>query len=59
LEDDALGGPDAMIVTYRRNREHNHAIAQRKYRHRRFEPSGDLIVRLEDVDAQGLAASVA
>jgi hypothetical protein len=59
LEDDALGGPDAMIVTYRRNREHIQAIAQRKYRHRWFEPGGDLIVRLEDVDARGLAVSVA
>jgi hypothetical protein len=23
LEDDALAGPDAMIITYRRNREHH------------------------------------
>ncbi len=51
LEDDALAGPDAMIITYRRNREHIQAIAQHKYRHRWFEPGGDLIVRLEDVDA--------
>ena len=51
LEDDALGGPDAMITTYRRNKEHIQAIAQRKYRRRWFEPSGDLIVRLEDVNA--------
>ena len=51
LEDDALGGPHAMIITYRRNREHIEAIAQRKYRRRWFEPSGDLIVRLEDVNA--------
>jgi len=59
LEDDALAGPDAMIITYRRNKEHIQAIAQRKYRHRRFESSGDLIVRLEDVDAQGLTVSAA
>jgi len=51
LEDDALGGPDAMIITYRRNRERIQSIAQRKYRHRWIEPSGDLIVRLEDVNA--------
>ena len=51
LEDDALAGPHAMIITYRRNREQIQAIAQRKYRHRWFEPGGDLIVRLEDVDA--------
>ena len=40
-----------MITTYRRNKEHIQAIAQRKYRRRWFEPSGDLIVRLEDVNA--------
>src|SRR5437764_867942 len=59
LEDDALAGPDAMIITYRRNRERIQAIAQRKYRHRWFEPGGDIVVRLEDVDARGLAVSVA
>ena len=59
LEDDALAGPHAMIITYRRNREQIQAIAQRKYRRRSFEPGGDLIVRLEDVDAQRLRASVA
>ena len=46
-----------MIITYRRNREQIQAIAQRKYRHRWLEPGGDLIVRLEDVDAQSLTVS--
>ena len=41
-----------MIITYRRNKKYIQAIAQRKYHHRWFEPGGDLIVRLEDVDAR-------
>jgi len=51
LEDDALGGPEAMIITYRRNMAHIQAIAQLKYRRRWFEPGGDLIIRLEDLNA--------
>jgi len=39
LEDDALAGPDAMITTYGRNKEHIQLIAQRvsapDRRHRR------------------------
>ena len=59
LEDDALAGPEAMISTYGRNREHIQAIAERKYRSRRFEPGGSVVVRLEDVAAQRVATSVA
>jgi hypothetical protein len=59
LEDDALEGPDAVITTYRRNRERIQEIAQRKYRHRRFEPGGSLVIRLDDVDAAWLVTSVA
>ena len=49
LEDDALGSQDAMISTYRRNREYIQAIAEHKYRRRWFEPGGDVVVRLEDL----------
>jgi len=59
LEDDALGGLDGMISTYRRHRKRIQAIAERKYRDRRFEPRGSVVVRLEDVDAQRLATPVA
>ena len=52
LEDDALGSLDAMILTYRRNRDHIRSIAQGKYRRRRFEPGGKVVVRLEDVSAE-------
>jgi hypothetical protein len=51
LEDDALAGPEAMILTYRRHKELIQAVARRKYRRRRFEPGGQVVVRLEDVVA--------
>jgi hypothetical protein len=38
-----------MVATYRRERDHIQAIAEHKYRRRWFEPGGDLVVRLEDV----------
>jgi hypothetical protein len=50
LEDDALAGPHAMILTYRRNKERVRAIAQRKYRQRRFEARTAVVIRLEDLD---------
>jgi hypothetical protein len=48
LEDDALAGPDAMVETYRRNRDQIQEIADRKYRNRQFE-SGAVVVRLQDL----------
>jgi len=51
LEDDALAGADAMVVTYRRLRELIHRIVERKRRARQFELGGRVVVRLEDVIA--------
>jgi hypothetical protein len=51
LEDDALAGTDAMVVTYRRLRELIHEIAERKHRARQFELGGRVVVRLEDIIA--------
>ena len=56
LEDDALAGPHAMAITYRRNRSLVHEIARRKYVARRFEGGETIVVRLDDINAQ-LAAS--
>jgi hypothetical protein len=49
LEDDALGGPHAMVTTYRRHRERIQALAMRKYRERRFEQGGFVMVRRDDL----------
>jgi hypothetical protein len=51
LEDDALAGPEAMVITYHRNRELIQDILERKYQARQFESGGSVIVRLEDVAA--------
>jgi hypothetical protein len=51
LEDDAQAGVDAMLTTYRRNRDLIHDIAQRKYRARQFE-AGGVVVRVDDVTAR-------
>jgi hypothetical protein len=59
LEDDALAGPHAMILTYRRNKERVHAIAQRKYRQRRFEARKAVVIRLEDLGQDPAWRSVA
>src|SRR5262245_48480208 len=56
LEDDALAGPHAMAITYRRNRSMVQEIARRKYVARRFEGGDTIVVRLDDINAQ-LAAS--
>ena len=40
LEDDALAGPHAMAITYRRNRSLIQEIAERKYQAGQFESSG-------------------
>jgi Protein of unknown function (DUF1488). len=52
LEDDALAGVHAMVITYRRHRELIQEITERKYRMRRLEDGGRVVVRLEDVTAQ-------
>jgi hypothetical protein len=53
LEDDALAGPHAMAVTYRRNQALVQEIAKRKYFARRFELGNTtIVVRLDDVNAQ-------
>ena len=49
LEDDALAGPHAMAITYRRNRGLIHEIAERKYRAGQFEPGGSVVIRLVDI----------
>ena len=59
LEDDALAGPHAMILTYRRNKERVRAIAQRKYRQRRFEARTAVVIRLEDLGQDPAWRSVA
>ena len=52
LEDDALAGPHAMAITYRRNRSLVQEIARRKYATRRFEGGDTIVVRLDDINAQ-------
>ena len=52
LEDDALAGPHAMTITYRRNQSLLQAIAKRKYLARHFEVGNTIVVRLDDVNAQ-------
>jgi hypothetical protein len=52
LEDDALAGPHAMAVTYRRNQALVQEIARRKYLARRFEFGNTIVVRMDDVNAQ-------
>ena len=49
LEDDALAGPHAMAITYRRNRGLIHEIAERKYQAGQFEPGGGVVIRLVDI----------
>ena len=49
LEDDALAGPHAMAITYRRNRNFIREIAKRKYRAGQFESCGSIVIRLMDV----------
>jgi hypothetical protein len=52
LEDDALAGPHAMAITYRRNRSLVQEIARSKYAARRFEGGDTIVVRLDDINAQ-------
>ena len=59
LEDDALAGPHAMAVTYRRNQALVQEIAERKYLARRFEIGNTIVVRLDDVNALLTASKAA
>ena len=52
LEDDALGGVHAMVITYRRHWELIQEITESKYCGRRLEDGGCVVVRLADVTAQ-------
>ena len=52
LEDDALAGPRAMPITYRRNQSLLQAIAKRKYLARHSEVGNAIVVRVDDVNAQ-------
>jgi hypothetical protein len=52
FEDDALAGPHAMAITYRRNRDLIQEVAARKYRMRQFEDGGDVVVRVRDLPAR-------
>ena len=52
LEDDALAGPHAMAITYRRNQSLVQEIARRKYLARRFEGGDTIVVRLDDINTQ-------
>ena len=49
LEDDALAGPHAMAITYRRNRSLIREIAERKYQAGQFESCGSVVIRLVDI----------
>jgi hypothetical protein len=49
LEDDALAGPYAMAITYRRNRNLIREIAERKYRAGQYESCGGVVIRLVDI----------
>ena len=51
LEDNALGGSDAIVTSYFRHRELIKDIVERKYRARRFETGGSVVVRLQDLAA--------
>jgi len=50
LEDDALAGPHAMTITYRRNQSLLQAIARRKYLARHFEAGNTVVVRMDDIN---------
>jgi hypothetical protein len=52
LEDDALAGVHAMVITYRRHRELIQEITESKYRGRHLEDDRRVIVRLADVALQ-------
>lgn len=49
LEDDALAGPHAMAMTYRRHKQRIRSLALRKYLERAYEGRGIIIVRKGDL----------
>ena len=49
LEDDALGGREAIMTAYLRHRELIQDITERKYRVCRFETGSNVVVRHEEV----------
>jgi Protein of unknown function (DUF1488) len=51
LEDRALGGADEAVTSFFRHRDLIQDIAERKYRARRFETGGRVVVRLQDLAA--------
>ena len=57
LEDDALAGPDAMCITYQRNRIRIQAAALRKYQAQRVEKDGIVMVWRDDITACAPGAS--
>src|ERR1700746_2235646 len=52
LEDDALAGPHAMAITYRRNRTDIREVAQEKFRAGQFESWGSVVIRLVAIAAR-------
>ena len=48
-ENSALGGADDLVNSFFRHRDLIHDIAERKYRARRFETGGNVVVRLQDL----------
>lgn len=51
LEANALGGADEIVTCFFKHRDLFPDIAERKYRARRFETGGSVIVRLQDLAA--------
>ena len=46
-----LGGDDEIVTSFFRHRDLIHDIAERKYRARRLESGGRVVVRLQDLAA--------
>src|SRR5262245_45715879 len=51
LEDSALGGADEIVSSFFRHRDFIQDSAECKYRARRFETGGNVVVRLQDLTA--------
>ena len=51
LEDSALGEAEEIVKSFLRHRDLIQDIAERKYRARRFETGGSVVVRLQDLAA--------
>jgi len=59
LEDDALAGPHAKAITYRRNQSLVQDIAWRKHIARDFEGGDAIVVRLDDINGHFAAPKAA